>query len=345
MDRERREELVYRTISGEIHLADYDLKIVAQSPQIKYRAARLFCQIVEEFRYEEWPTHTECLKILIEQGLCVKDVDDALKELEKSIEDHKVALYNSFFDKSKFDGETKILSLLKSKQIELLDTRHSLDHLTLQGYAEMIRQQYLVYATLYTMEDKKLWSTPAEVDTAVLDGVMSNIRKESLSYGAARELARTEPWRSYWNINKNPFADKIGHLTDDQKVLVMFSQMYDGVHDNPKCPPDDVINNDDALDGWMIVQRKEREKEKKEGLLEGQFGHIKDASEVFLPVSSREDMDKIESMNDTQATMVKRQRASMIKNKGKVKDAEFHDQAVAIQQQSNQQFMNSVKGK
>lgn len=345
MERALKEQYVYRIISGETYLEEYDLKIVHQEPSLKYRAACIYQQVIEQFRFEDWPTHKDCLDILIEQGLCYKDVDESIKALEGRLEELKIALYNSFFDKTKFDETTKLLSLLKKKYGEILDLRHSLDHLTLYGYAEMIRQQFLLYSTLYTMDNEKYWKNPSEVDGTFLDGVMQCVRQNCISHSTIRELARTDPWRSYWNINKDPFGNKIGQLTEDQKCIVMFSQMYDNIHEHPKCPPDEILNNDDALDGWLSVQRQEREQDKKEALLEGQFGHIKDANEVFLPGRTKEDREKIDSMNNLESKIAKQQRAKMIQQKGSVKDADFTDLQIDLQKQSNQQFMNTVRGK
>ena len=43
--------------------------------------------------------------------------------------------------------------------------------------------------------------------------------------------------------------------------MVSFSRMYDGAYGSPECPPDKVIEDDDMFDGWLIDQRRTREKE------------------------------------------------------------------------------------
>ena len=40
--------------------------------------------------------------------------------------------------------------------------------------------------------------------------------------------------------------------------------MYDNIQESMDCPTEDVINDDDMLDGWFIVQNRKREKDKKE---------------------------------------------------------------------------------
>ena len=59
------------------------------------------------------------------------------------------------------------------------------------------------------------------------------------------------------------------------KILCSFSRMYDSVYKNTECPSDDVIQDDDMLDGWFIQQTKEQEERQKEKLSEDKLSHLK----------------------------------------------------------------------
>ncbi|MGB0657638.1 MAG: hypothetical protein ACPGOS_01095, partial [Gammaproteobacteria bacterium] len=74
------------------------------------------------------------------------------------------------------------------------------------------------------------------------------------------------------------------HLTRDQLSLCQFSSMYDNVNESSESPAEDVINDDDCLDGWFIVQKREYEKSKNKKDMEKLLGNSKVANsqEIFL---------------------------------------------------------------
>jgi len=113
------------------------------------------------------------------------------------------------------------------------------------------------------------------------------------------------------------------------------------------CPSDQVINDDDLLDGWFIVQRKKREKEKADADVDNtvQNEKIKNASEVFMMAKSQEEIDKINDMNDFQGKIVKKEREAVIKNKGKAQQHDFLDEKMKLRQMSNQAFKDKFKGR
>ena len=59
--------------------------------------------------------------------------------------------------------------------------------------------------------------------------------------------------------------------------------MYDNIQEAAETPSEDVINDDDVLDGWFIVQRKKREVESAQNDFENSTKNerIKGAGEVF----------------------------------------------------------------
>src|SRR5690606_30951918 len=144
-----------------------------------------------------------------------------------------------------------------------------------------------------------------------------------LSDTECRELARNEPWRSLWFLNDSKayhiFNDNGRELTIDQKNILIWSKMYDNIQESPDCPSDDVVDDDDMLDGWFILQKRKREKDRAEAELESstKSQKIKNASEVFV-MTSQKDADRVERMNDTTASMIKKQRLETIKKQGTV---------------------------
>ena len=121
--------------------------------------------------------------------------------------------------------------------------------------------------------------------------------------------------------------------------------MYDNVHESLEAPTSDVIEDDDMLDGWFLVQQDKREKERKEAEVNDTLTNSKIASspEVFMMAGSNKDISSINDMNSTNSKMVRKERDHVIKSQGVAKDSQFRDRKLEIQQQSNEQFKNKFR--
>ena len=53
-------------------------------------------------------------------------------------------------------------------------------------------------------------------------------------------------------------------ITQDQKGILIWASMYDNIQEHMECPSDAVLEDDDILDGWFLIQRDKRKKEKLE---------------------------------------------------------------------------------
>ncbi len=346
------EEIIYRIVSGEqsIVLNNRTYKIKTPENKLRLEAESIYKDTISKNRFNNfWLSDSACLRLLVENGLCSADIDSNMKIMEKSIEDLKVALFSSIFIPDIHKDKKKQLELTKQKQQELLNIRHSLDHLTLKGYASMIKSQFLIFNTLYDENNNRVWKNLDDIDVFLLEKISNKILSNTISASKIREISRTEPWRSYWNIKKTKIFDgSVFNFTDEQRSLILYSKMYDSAYEHPECPTDEVIKDDDLFDGWMISQHRKVEKQKMTSQLDKHLNKgsskMANADEIFLVAKSKEDRDRIESMNDTAGSIIKAQRMATVKKYGTAKDSNFQDRRVAIQQQANQQFINQVKG-
>ncbi len=354
MNQARREELVYQVMTGELIITiggtTYILK--PADPHIRLRAATIYKDTIRDSRFDSWLTDKGCLHLLVKHKMCSADIDANIKTIDKEIENLKVRLFTSLFIPDVHSKTRKHLEMVKIKQLEMLATRHCFDHLTATGFAEMVKRQYLVFETLYVENNsQKVWTDQDKVDSLLLEQITSEMISNSVDIAELREVARNDPWRNYWNINKgNPFNlhDTL-YLTDEQRTLVLFSRMYDSAYEHPNCPPDDVIKDDDLFDGWMLYERRKNEKDKITSQFEERMnkrgGKMKDSDEVFLVAKSKEDAARINALNDTHGHIVKAQRKAVVKRQGKAVDANFQDRKIQLQQARNEQFIQTVKGK
>jgi hypothetical protein len=175
--------------------------------------------------------------------------------------------------------------------------------------------------------------------------------KMMLNESELREIARNEPWRLSWTLREQQviFANEAGRqLTNDQKGLLIWSRMYDNIQESMDCPTEDVINDDDMLDGWFLVQKKKQESEKAKSELESRTKNekIANADEVMVVADSQKEADKIHSMNSYGSEMIRKQRIAQVRAKGGVKsDLEFRDVQLDVRQQVKEATINRVRGK
>jgi hypothetical protein len=120
--------------------------------------------------------------------------------------------------------------------------------------------------------------------------------------------------------------------------------MYDNVQESLECPSDDIIEDDDMLDGWFISQRKKREQEKAEAEVEGTMNEkVANSSEVYVVAKSEKDHQRIESLNNPHAKMVKKQRMAVIKEKGEASQLDFHDEKLKMRAKQTQQYKEKFR--
>jgi hypothetical protein len=235
-------------------------------------------------------------------------------------------MYNSYLNKEQLDKYRNILQLVKKKSEELLEHRHMFDYVTHVGYAGMIRNQFLMAHSTY-LDGKRVWRSYEDVDYILLNHLMEKVNAAYISYDVIRELSRTDPWRSYWNASKtNLFGKPVIKWTEEQKILVSYSKMYDSIFQNPECPGEAIIEDDDLLDGWMIKLRRDREADRKQTEVMQILGdrHQND-TEIFLPARNKEEASEIDKYNSPDAQRIKKQREQMIKHKGTVSETELPD--------------------
>ena len=121
------------------------------------------------------------------------------------------------------------------------------------------------------------------------------------------------------------FSGVVSDWTDDQRSLVSFSQMYDSVYEHPECPDDKIIDDDDMLDGWMIVQKRKIAKAKKQAQVDDINPNLKNAGEVFLFGKQKEEVEEILSLNSKEALYRMKEKINYINRVGSSEDSKLPD--------------------
>ena len=189
--------------------------------------------------------------------------------------------------------------------------------------------------------EESFWNS----DSSVLEQATSFLEMDIITVESIRELARSDPWRTMWNLGKESCLKvRSSEYTDDQRTLVTFAKMYDNAYQNMECPPDIVFEDDDMFDGWLIDQRREREKDQKQKQVD-KVGNVPDsAQEVFVFAPTREDADKVYDLNTPDARVKIQQRQKFIENNESVEAKDLPDTKLELRKQQIEEYKSKLKG-
>lgn len=273
--------------------------------------------ILESNRFEQWLSLSQCHGTLMRNGLLPLDFNKRIKDSEKKIEDLKVDLYKGHLNPALTKKNKEMLKGVRIAHNKLINTKHSLDYLTLEGYADILVKQE---ETRISCDLKR--PTSFLLLQKLIEKIGTFINSAEL-----RELARTEPWRPIWLAGKpNPFGKPSIYLSELQVSLLSLSRLYDSAFEHPECPDDSVLDDDDMFDGWLLSQKRERDKDKHtkntDKLLGTKYSHH---DEIYLPAQSKEDAQKIHELNTFEGKLNKKKREVLLKNKKKLEERELPD--------------------
>ncbi len=349
MKQHEREYFISQIRAGIVYIVEDGITLKILNPTIEQQleSSLVFDQAYSKAYRDEVMSQDDMVEWMREQGVWSQKKDDRIKGLKKDIERCQIEIYHARNNREKSEHIRKYIRAGEEQLVELLSQQLEYYNNTLEGIATTAKSQWLIeYCTF-------LDGLPYDFADMSVSYVYSSYRETILQGGEIRELARNEPWRSLWMTRNDTGCDlfldaKRSILNDNQKNLIVWSQMYDNIQESMDCPSNDVIGDDDMLDGWFIVQSKKREQERTESEFENstKSDKIRNSDEVFVMAGSQADVGRIESMNDIGGKMTIKQRESTMKrNQGKpVTQNEFTDEKVKLQNQRNQQYKSKFGG-
>lgn len=350
MDEDRKNFLVAQIMSG-FKFFDIDgerYKVLSPSSEIKLLGQYVYQETIQSLKYEDLITRDKAKMLLNTLDIWKPKDDEDLKKLEKHLEDLKVQLYQSSYQSQTRQDTKKRIKRVNKIIDKAFYKKYSLEHATLEYHAFCIQRQFVTAlcildqhnTNIYT--EKDFWLS----DPTVLNNIINKIDADRISNSEFREMARTEPWRTMWHIGKeNVFNIPFKDFNNDQQSIISFSKMYDNAYESMESPSDEVVADDDMFDGWMIFQRRQREKDKKQQEVDKMSGS-NHGGEVFVVAESAEDVERIQSLNDFGTRKQLQQKFKYIKEQeGPVQDKDLPDVKMALRRQAAEEFKNSIRGK
>lgn len=349
MDKDNISLYLSRILSGFYYFiyGNKKYKLVYPDMNIKYQAELFANEQYELNRFNEWIFDDDIVYYLVSAGLWDYTWDTTLKKLEVQIEDYKVDLFKNFLNPNRLKTIRRSLDTTRKRYDQMYSIRHSFDHLTPRGYANILKNQYIISHSIFDDNNISVFDlNEKNIDLNLLNNIIEFLSNNTLDIKLFRKIARSDIWRNYWSANKDYLFDKPTiNWTDEQRTLVVLTKMYDSAYENTECPPDNVFEDDDMFDGWMIAQRRENEKIRSKNRTEKMFGNkggLNKAQEVFLVANSKEEAEAIYNLNDSSSIHIINERNNAIKNSGKdIQEADLPD----VQRNLLVQRQNMIKSK
>jgi len=327
-----KEILLNRILLGKtiFYYNDNEYSLHSPSLDIKYQSSLLYDHILNEEKFDNWFREENTKNLLISIELWNFQTEKALQDLEKKLDTLKVELFENFLLPSKIKMIKNNIKNTKNQINKIYLTKQNFISNTLEGYASSLKNEYIICHTLY--RDNELVFDYNDIKSSknsstLFNSLVQEIDKLIISTETYKMLARSQIWRSYMNCSKycTLFDKPIVLLTDEQRALLNISRMYDNIHEHPECPDENIIEDDDALDGWMILQKRKNEKTKKQNQFDTSNPRLKNSGEVFLLSGNEQDYNSISEMNSPESSLAIKEKMAFIKQKGKAHDGELPD--------------------
>lgn len=367
MDVGRKDRIIASLLSGNsavrISSSIYILK--NPTPEQRLYSQLVYDSVIEKYKFDGLLRDEDTFHLLVGHGFLKPDFEKNLKELQDSLDNKKVELFKSALSgKKEQDKIRKVIKLLRDKIDEQLDIRHSFDFFTLNGIALLSKIKYITKETIHNHIGERILNP----DIRLIEAVTRHRNIEEPSITELREIARTEPWLSYWKVGGFKTLGSAEGLSSIQKNILIISKMYENAYSYSEPPSDEVINDDDMFDGWMIEERRKLEENRKENTVKAGLGQQSNHKEVYLPVTEDRESVKvyhgevhvsqsdqteqdvleraseIDSLNDFQSKLVKKQRAVQIAQQGTVKELDLADVRQEYEIARSKALSQAVKG-
>lgn len=329
-----------------IRLAGTNYFVTSPNPAWKLESAQIEYNFLVELLDGGLLCDQDYQFFLNENGIWSDTQEQKLESLGKDIEELKVRLFQYNFNKKEMEKARNVLNLALADVDKLNSRKHSYAFLSADSNARLHRMKFLFAGAIRSSFGEPLFKTFKSYSVfpcPILDAGIAQYRDYQADEAEVRLFARTEPWRSYWASRKatgKVFSCASIDLSEQQRALIAWSATYDAISEHPKCPADDILSDDPRLDGWLILQKRERDKQLGNNDLDNivKNEQIRNSGEVFIPASSKADVDKIDALNSDEAARRKNQRLSLVFKKGKVQEAEMPDSQIEINRLAHEKF-------
>lgn len=341
IDTRNTEYIIHRILAGKKFFSynNIQYEIIKPSLALRLQADFVYQEAYEDNLFNDFLLLDDIPALSINIGLISHNYDQIIKDHDKRLENAKLDYFSFYSDIDKRKKNKIKIDQIKKQYYNYLEKTHYLDHLSLEHYCAKLKNEFIIVHTLYYYNTTELvFQNNINIDYIYFNNLINELNKDTMDIDTFKEICRSEYWKNLWSDSKhNLISEPICEWSEEQKTLCSLSKMYDRIYEHPECPSDEIINDNDALDGWMINQRRQNLKQKQEkGVNNMLSDKVKNSSEIFLMANNREQADSILDFNDQQARRRLDQKLNVIKNStGPVLETQLPDvQQSIIEQRS-----------
>lgn len=302
-----RDFFVSRIICGyfDISLHSKTLKFKHPNKYVNFESNKIYTETYNNCINNDLMTDNEVMQILINEYDWNYDKEKLIRTHSSKLLDLKIELFNNLFNKNRQLVIRKDIKSLVDEYNNLMIVRNHFNHLTAAGISQNAKWNYVFGCCIYCDGKKYL-----DLNDTDINLIATQYWNNYLDDSKLRDIAKSEPWASLWYAAKggNIFRNKYGDMNSEQIRLISWARMYDNIRKSHKPPTQDVIEDDDMLDGWMAFNRRIAEKETEVSTVERKIGNKKilNSQNVFVPVTTFEDAERINNLNTSQGKAMKK---------------------------------------
>jgi len=267
---------------------------------------------------------------MIEIGRWTEKKEQEIKGLQEDIYKIRRSLLDFIFNKTKLEKVRSLLRRAESALVERLSAKHELLSTSAESQAILEQQRYLIRHITYNDDETLVWSTDSNFDNFGDIGIIIQLctfffLESHFSSKVIRELARSQQWRSYWEVAKvtnQLFENPVSHWSWNQKELAYWSTIYDSVYEAYEKPSKSVIGDDDLLDSWFIRQTEKNDKTNKSSSIPQ--SNKSGRNEMFI-MTDKAGAKEVYNMNDPASRVRIKAKQKMLAQKGSVKEQHMPD--------------------
>lgn len=293
-------------------------------------------------------TEDSIIENMIIIGNWSRDTDIQIDGLYKDIHNIRRGLLDLLFNRNKLEQARSLLRRAESALLERLIRKQNLVQNSAEAYALICQQRYLISCITEHENGNSFWQCSKDFDEFNDIGIILQLcdiffDKSNISINVIRGLARSQQWRSYWEISKKTnslFNGCVTSWSSNQKSLSYWSTIYDSVYESYDRPSKDIIDDDDLLDSWFIRQGEKTESKVKENLLDKPLKSGR--NEEFI-MADKDGAKYIYGMNDPMVRTKIKARQKILNKHGVVRDQDMPDSQMDMKQQLSEAQRKHVK--
>jgi hypothetical protein len=300
-------------------------------------------------------TEAEALAFYETTGQWSADEESQLTGLQDDIQKLKRGLLDHLFQPERL---SQVRATLRRAEKVLVEKWHKRDALlmeTAEKFADMAQQRYTIGRVTETEDGESVWPTTASFEMCS-DNTLINHLVHHYYVGSRpperviREVARTDPWRTLWLQSKHVhqlFDNPPVAWSAAQSDLVRWTQIYDFVYESLDRPGEQIINDDDLLDSWLIRQSDkagEQAKQRENDALAkagGRNSRQGGRNETFI-VTDQRGAKRVYEMNDAKSRRIVQQTQKYVQQHGTVKESDLPQSKAEMRQLAAEEFRKRV---